>query len=169
MTNNDNILYQEVQYFRQLWFCILIIIIAGFAIFAMVQQLIIGKPFGENPAPDTVMIAIGVLIGFGLPIFLFTMRLITEVRSDGLYFRLFPFHFSFHKIAFWDMRNYEVRTYRAIKDYGGWGIRYGKEGKAYNVSGNKGVQLELSNGEKILIGSQRAEELASAIASASKK
>ena len=33
-------------------------------------------------------------------------------------------------------------------------------GKAYNVSGNRGLQLELSSGKKILIGSQRADELA---------
>jgi hypothetical protein len=36
-------------------------------------------------------------------------------------------------------------------------------GLAYNVSGNRGVQLELVNGKSILIGSQRAGELALAI------
>jgi hypothetical protein len=56
-----------------------------------------------------------------------------------------------------------VQTYRPIRDYGGWGIRYGRGGKAYNVSGNRGVMLELSDGQKLLIGSQRPEELANAI------
>jgi len=56
-----------------------------------------------------------------------------------------------------------VLTYSPISDYGGWGIRYGSIGKAYNVSGNRGVQLELLNGERILIGSQKPEELAAAI------
>jgi hypothetical protein len=37
---------------------------------------------------------------------------------------------------------------------------------AYNVSGKEGVQLELANGKRILIGSQRAEELARAIGEA---
>jgi hypothetical protein len=36
----------------------------------------------------------------------------------------------------------------------------------YNVSSNQGVQLELANGQRILIGSQRAEELAQAIGQA---
>ena len=36
-------------------------------------------------------------------------------------------------------------------------------GKAYNVSGNRGVQLKLSTGNGLLIGSQRPEELAQAI------
>jgi hypothetical protein len=40
------------------------------------------------------------------------------------------------------------------------------KGWAYNVRGNRGVQLELANGKRILIGSQRAEELAGAIGEA---
>jgi hypothetical protein len=34
---------------------------------------------------------------------------------------------------------------------------------AYNVSGDRGVQIELLNGKRLLIGSQRAEELWQAI------
>ena len=54
-------------------------------------------------------------------------------------------------------------TYSPLWDYGGWGIRCGRKGIAYNVSGDRGVQLELERGRPILIGSQRAEELARAI------
>mgnify|MGYP001089165244 CR=1 FL=1 len=34
---------------------------------------------------------------------------------------------------------------------------------AYNVSGDRGVQIELLNGKRLLIGSQQAEELLRAI------
>ena len=63
---------------------------------------------------------------------------------------------------------WEARTYRPLLEYGGWGIRYAPFGKgwAYNVHGSQGVQLELTNGKRILIGSQRAEELARAIGEA---
>ena len=64
------------------------------------------------------------------------------------------------------LKKYEVQTYRPIRDYGGWGIRYGRGGKAYNVSGNRGVMLELSDGQKLLIGSQKPDDLANAISSA---
>ncbi len=50
-----------------------------------------------------------------------------------------------------------------MKEYGGWGIRYGMKGMAYNVSGNRGVQLEFETGKRLLIGSQRPEELVSQI------
>jgi len=157
------LLYREVQHFRQVWLWILLLSIAGLAIYAMVQQLILGKPFGDNPASDTVLIIIVVIFGFGFPILFYLMNLTTEVRSDGLYYRFFPVHLSFHKIPLEDLKTYEVRTYSALKEYGGWGIRYGRKGKAYNVGGNRGVQLELSNGERILIGSQRPEELDEAL------
>jgi len=63
----------------------------------------------------------------------------TEVRDDGVYFRFFPLHLSFHRIGLEEIVRFEVQTYRPIRDYGGWGIRYGWKGKAYNVSGNRGV------------------------------
>ncbi len=55
------------------------------------------------------------------------------------------------------------REYSPLAEFGGWGIRFGTEGRAFNLRGNRGVQLELKSGRKVLIGSQRAEELAEAI------
>jgi hypothetical protein len=54
-----------------------------------------------------------------------------------------------------------VRQYSAITEYGGWGLRLGLFGKgqAYNVSGDKGIQLEFTNNKKLLIGTNKAEEL----------
>jgi hypothetical protein len=50
-------------------------------------------------------------------------------------------------------------AFRPIMEYGGWGIRRGANGWAYNVSGNRGVRLVFRDGSTFLIGSQRAEEL----------
>ena len=54
-----------------------------------------------------------------------------------------------------------VREYSPIAEYGGWGLRGGFFGKgsALNVSGNKGLQLELKNNKKILIGTNKPKEL----------
>jgi hypothetical protein len=54
-----------------------------------------------------------------------------------------------------------IRQYSAIKEYGGWGLRIGLLGKgtAYNVSGDKGLQLEFTTNKKILIGTNRADEI----------
>ena len=109
------------------------------------------------------MVILAIIFGIGLPLFMFTTNLTTEVHSDGLYIRFFPFHLSFRRIAIEEIGGFEVCTYNPIKDYGGWGIRYGRKGKAYNVSRNRGVQLELLNRKHLLIGSQKPEELAEAL------
>ena len=58
-------------------------------------------------------------------------------------------------------------TYRPIADYGFWGIRSGRDGeRALIARGNRGVRLELTDGSKLLIGSQRPEALAPAIETA---
>jgi len=101
------------------------------------------------------------LFTLGFTYLFYSLKLITEVRNDGLYIRFFPL--SHRIIPFENIKYCEVRTYRPIKEYGGWGIRYGRKGKAYNVSGNRGVQLKLSEGKPLLIGSQKPEELARTI------
>ena len=50
--------------------------------------------------------------------------------------------------------------YKPISQYGGWGIKYGFNGKAYNVSGNLGVKVFLKNGSNIMFGSQNYKSLA---------
>jgi hypothetical protein len=60
---------------------------------------------------------------------------------------------------FSNIRKYEAITYSPLLNYGGWGIRKG----AYNVSGNKGVQFELYDDERFLIGTQKPEEFINAI------
>jgi hypothetical protein len=58
----------------------------------------------------------------------------------------------------------EVVQYRPIADCGGWGIRIGKDGeRVLNARGNRGVRIHLIDGSRILIGSQRPEELALAV------
>ena len=156
-------LYREAQYFRQLWLWVIVLFISLLSIYGLIQQVILGIPFGNNPAPDAILVIIAVIFGLILPLFLYKTNLTIEVHSDGLYIRFFPFHLSFHKIATEYIKEFKARSYSPLKEYGGWGIRYGRNGKAYNVSGNRGVQLHLSNRKQLLIGSQKPEELCEAL------
>lgn len=57
-----------------------------------------------------------------------------------------------------------ARTYHPMREYGGWGIRYApNQSRAFNMRGDRGVQLVLRSGQRVLIGSQTPEELAEAI------
>jgi len=55
------------------------------------------------------------------------------------------------------------RRYQPLAEYGGWGIRFGRSGRAFNIQGSHGVQLVLRSGTRLLIGSQRPAELAETI------
>lgn len=157
------VIFREEQSFRQWWINAVVMGTAGFAWYAFFQQIILHKPLGKKPAPDWGMFLVWLLAGVGLPWLFLTARLVVEVRGDGLYYRYYPFHFRWHHLAAEDIREVELRTYRPLLEYGGWGIRWGLKGKAYNVSGNRGVRLRLRNGKRLLFGSRRAEELPAAL------
>ena len=122
-----------------------------------------GSPFGNNPTPDYVLVVMVVIVGGGLPLFMYSTGLDTEVRDCGTCIRFRPFHLKWVVFGFESIQKAEASTYSPLKDYGGWGIRYGRKGKAYNVSGNKGVLLTLRDGKNVLIGSKNHEVLCSAI------
>jgi hypothetical protein len=159
MHNNQNALFREVQRFRAVWIWCIVLLISGMMWVAAVQQIGFQKSFGENPMTDSMLWVFWLLFGIGLPVLFLFCNLTSEVREDGLYIRFTPFHRSFHKIGFDDLEQFKAVIYRPIKDYGGWGIRYGSKGKAYNVSGSRGVLLTMKNGKRLLLGSQRPDEL----------
>ena len=170
--DKTEIIFYEKQQFRQPWIWIIVTFTCLYLTvwfgYGMIEQLYRGNPWGTNPMSDSALQIAGPLfIIFGIVFFIFFyyLKLVTEVHPNGVYFRFSPLHRSVQKIPFESVRKYEVRTYHPIREYGGWGIRYGRGGKAYNVSGNKGVQFEFLDGKKILIGSQRAEEFAGAVKS----
>jgi hypothetical protein len=166
-TGNREIRFREMQHFRQPLLWLFLIALAAFSLFSVVYQVVLGMPFGTNPASDAVLLLIWLIFGIGFPIFFALLSLTVEVRESGLYYRFFPLHLSFHRIGWDEVDTVEAKEYRPLLEFGGWGIRYGGRGrKAYNVGGNRGVEFRLKNGKRVLFGSQRPEELARAIAEA---
>jgi len=150
--------FREVQQFRQPW--LWIVMLSSPVIAIAILWTTMGKNPGEIAALHGALLAI-VITDLALAAGFYFIQLITEVRSEGLYIRFVPFVRQL--IPYGDIKTCEARTYSPIGEYGGWGMRWGRSGKAYNISGNRGVQLEFKDGKRLLIGSQRAEELAQAI------
>ena len=163
METNTPAVYSEVQRVRQIWIWFVVLCLAGFFWYFFLKQVIMGTPLGSRPAPDVVFVIFWLIFSVGFPWLFFSAKLITEVRHDGIYIQYVPFHRTHRQIAFTEINEYRASTYKPILEYGGWGIREGRHGTAYNMSGNKGVQLVLNNNRRILIGSRRPEELYQAI------
>ena len=102
--------------------------------------------------------SVSILIVCILPVFFF--KLSTRIDEYGIHYKFFPFHLSFKTIKWSSITNAFIRNYDPIGEYGGWGLKGGalwnsSKGKAINVSGDLGNQLELKDGKKLLIGTQK--------------
>ncbi|MCA9870553.1 MAG: hypothetical protein KC487_09290, partial [Anaerolineae bacterium] len=64
---NQPVLFREEQRFRQSWIWLLILFVAGLQWWGFIQQIIFGQPWGDNPAPDWMMILFWLLFGIGMP------------------------------------------------------------------------------------------------------
>lgn len=113
----------------------------------------------------TVALLAGLLISALISIILNT-KMVTQIKSDGIYVRFPPFQPSFNKYSWDDVRELYIREFDALSEYSSWGIRFGTwgvkfgvSGKAYLLWGNKGLQLVLHNNDKVLISTQRPDEV----------
>lgn len=168
-------MFHEQQQFRQRWlwllFALVSIPLVGLLGFTAWQQIVVGRPMGNRPLSDAALLAIfvGVVLLHGGVIALFWFaRLDVTVTETELLIRFFPFHLTARHIPLSEIVDARKRHYSALGEYGGWGIRLGFSGWAYNVSGDEGVQLVLRDGRRILVGSQRSDELEEALRTAAK-
>lgn len=127
------------------------------------RQLVLGLPWGTRPAPDAVLFVIWLLGGLLLPGLLLGVHLHTEVRDDGVYVRFAPFQRRFRSWRFVDIGAMAPRDYAPVGEFGGWGVRQGVSGTAYNVKGRKGIQLVLRTGQRVLVGTQRPDRFMAAV------
>lgn len=151
------------------WIWAIFAIIAALWLWGIITQIIMGKPWGTNPAPNSVLLLFGFIPALGFFI-LKISKLITEVREDGLYYKFYPFHVKFKKIEFNTITKYESRTYKAIREFGGWGIRCNFKGQqALIVHGNIGVEFTIKNYRKLLIGTDKPDSFLDALNKAMKQ
>ena len=167
MIEENELIYREEQRFG-LWLRWLIVLSMAlavpFSIFALTK---IPSEQGSSEILPIILLTIaGIFVPIAIAVLFLLLKLETEVRPDGLYIRFFPAHIHFKRFTAEDLSEYYAREYKPLREYGGWGIRCSlRKGRAYNVSGNKGVQLVFKSGKRLLIGSQRAAELEEAIRS----
>ncbi|MDR1757706.1 MAG: hypothetical protein LBR51_01930 [Bacteroidales bacterium] len=105
----------------------------------------------------------------------FIFKMHTFIDENGLTIKMFPVIWKREHFAWDEIAGAYVRQYKPIMEYGGWGYRtniikvkgvkfslsrtpFHKE-VAYNMQGNIGLQLILKDGRKVLIGTQKPEEI----------
>lgn len=132
------ILFDEKQRFTQWWIWLSLLLLAAFAI--------------NDGDLEGITVAV-VLLLFAV------IRLETQIKPDGVYVRFFPFHIRYRRFLWEDIERFSVERYSPVFKYGGWGIRLGKNCKAYSVGGRMGLHLHLKNGKLLLIGTRKPDEM----------
>ena len=160
--NNNETQFTEKQRFTQWWLWIILLGTNGGILYGVIQQVIFGKQFGDNPASDAGLLLIFALVVL-ISIFFVSLRLETVIKQDGIYVRYYPVHFSFRYYPWEDIQKAYVRKYKPIIEYGGWGFRGFGKNRALNVSGNQGLQLEFRNYKRLLIGTRKPGEIIEAL------
>lgn len=145
-------LFQETQRFTQWWLWLLLVVVS-ISIFRPISEAI------SNDQPLDAGQWVGVIILAVVILFMFIIRLDTRIDERGIYVKFFPVIPKFKFYPWEEISTAVVRKYSPLMEYGGWGIRFGRNGKAYNIKGNKGLQLKFKSGNALLIGTQKAEEL----------
>lgn len=143
-------IFKEEQAFRQWW----ILLILGITLIGSSIPLFRNY---KNPG-----LSISDFIGFGIVlvvlILFLTLRLHTKIDSNGIRTRFEPLSFFRKEFKWNEISKCYVRKYAPIREYGGWGIRGSGKSKAYNVSGNIGIQIITKDQKKFLIGTNKSEE-----------
>ncbi len=162
MNEQAPILFEEVQRAPTLMWVITagvaaVLLAVAVALLLMAIRGRLGKPAGYGIGGLMLLGAVGLVLLSA------SVNLSTIVNTEGLYVRLSPFQWSHQPISLRGVTRIYVRTYNPVGEYGGWGIRRGARGDAYNMRGDRGVQLDYATERSMLIGSQHPEKLKAAL------
>lgn len=144
--------FQEKQRFNQWWL---------YAIFLIVLLVILARIYEDTDGftnfqnPGVVLFLLGATIPMGLILW---MELETQIDNEGIRVKFVPFGFTEKFFSWKEIEKCYVRKYNPLFEYGGWGIRGRGRKKAYNVSGDLGIQIVRRDKKTFLIGTRKPEE-----------
>ncbi|WP_129713917.1 hypothetical protein [Pedobacter sp. SYP-B3415] len=141
-------------------------------LFLIFETIITGSILFFGPEPlswsrleaDAFLPVLVLFLPWLLLLFMRSFRFEFSLSASGIHYR--------SRLLFWQKRTLPwsaisrawVRSFDALGEYGGWGVRYRlwfkMKDKAFIFEGHdRGLQLELKNGRKLLFGSVRPLEL----------
>ncbi|MCY1719180.1 hypothetical protein OU798_02435 [Prolixibacteraceae bacterium Z1-6] len=158
----EKVLFKEEQRFTQWWLWLIL----GAALLAIVIPLaneLSAQSWDTSSEDFSRLILYGSLAVLFIVTVLIVMvlsRLKTKITYDGIFITFPPLKRKTYRIKVQEIERFEIRKYRAKREYGGYGFRNRrKSGQAYTISGNMGLQLYFKNGKKLLIGTQKKQAI----------
>jgi len=115
-----------------------------------------------QPAPGALGIVVALvfvsLMEAGVIFFFLTGRLVVRVFSNRLTVQVIPL--PGRTVPFEQIERVELGGINALREFGGWGVRWRPGAIGYVIGGRQAVQIWLKSGRRIVIAYDRSEELA---------
>ena len=154
-------LFREEQSFRQRRLRVLTAVPPVILSLLAVWQVALGHPFGSQPMSNASIIGWSIFLWL-VYLRLNTLKMVTEVSPTEISVKMRGL-FRSSTIALTSVKSARPVTFHPGRDWGGYGFRSSSQGRAFLAEGTRGVELEMSKGGIVVIGSQRPDELARAI------
>ena len=156
-------LFTETQRMHQWWVWVVLLGLLGIAAAGLYTQLYLGRPFGQHPMSNAGLVAFAVLVA-GLAVLLLSATLRTELSQEGI---AFSHLYIIKKFVPWS----SVQQAEVVKYSGtGVGIRLSATyGTVYNMNVGYGLAVQLKNGKRFLLGTQKPEEMKAFLAAPDKE
>lgn len=148
--------YFENQRFNQWWLYLIFII----PLFALVIPVLL-KTEKTMANINLPYYFITLLILFLVYLFIFSIKLKTRIDEQGIHYQFFPFNSKLKLIPWSELEQCFCRKYKPLSEFGRWGYNRinSRNGRALNIRGNWGIQLVFKNGKKLLLGTQKPNDI----------
>lgn len=166
----DRVLYRERSSWP--WWVHLLV---SLTLIAAIIPLVEAVKGNIGTGPDQMPLVVALLsasLGLAIPVGIYALMgdLRTLVTAEGLDIRWGLLEIIRKWIPFHEVESSEAVTYSPLREFGGWGIRYGGKGKkTWNIRGNRAVLLHLRDGTRFYLGSEKPERILQWITSANKR
>ena len=152
--------FSEIQRFTQWWVHLITLVLFGMLFYLVYNWFVLQEGVSNVAVNDSTGQIVVILAMLLTVVLVYAIRLKTTIDEIGIHYQFLPINLSKKTIRWGELKKCYVRTYSPLTEYGGWGYRGGffGKGKALNVKGDQGIQLEFQNGKKLLIGTQKEKD-----------
>ena len=123
----------------------------------------ISSVFYKKASNELLLFIIVVLLVVIVGVILLSTKLDLLIYEDKITFKFYPFKIKGETILFTNIDKMEISKVDPIGDYGGWGFRKSKKGKAYITSSSEGLLLIKNDGSSIFFSVDQTKKLIAVI------
>ncbi|HTH83184.1 MAG TPA: hypothetical protein VL490_09630, partial [Mucilaginibacter sp.] len=147
----QNVLFKETQ--RNTYLLVPFALASLVFGYLCVMQIGFDKPMGNHPASNPMLLLLFALSVIAVIFFNYQkLKLIVTPEEMQVSYGLLA---GTQIIRISEIKSITIRKYDGLKEFGGWGVRYNASTSCFTVSGDDGIDIDMNDGRKFLIGTHQ--------------